>query len=196
MGRKERIAKVIRGLSIPPVMVSALILILAFHKEGIFRNTLEIIVSIVLLGFVPVLAYVLNGIIPKFREQGREGQRKLAFITNLIGYSAAFLWACISDVENALLLICSTYFFSVLFLTICNKVFHYRASGHACSFTGPLVLLIYFLGWKVIVPCLLIAISIIWSSIYLKRHTAKELAGGIVVCLCSFVLSLFLITYA
>lgn len=196
MGRKERIAKVIRGLSIPPVMVSALILILAFHKEGIFRNTLEIIVSIVLLGFVPVLAYVLNGIIPKFREQGREGQRKLAFITNLIGYSAAFLWACISDAENALLLICSTYFFSVLFLTICNKAFHYRASGHACSFTGPLVLLIYFLGWKVIVPCLLIAISIIWSSIYLKRHTAKELAGGIVVCLCSFVLSLFLITCA
>ena len=194
MCSKERIAKVIRVLSVPPVMVSALILILAFNKDGIFRNTLEIVISIVLLGFVPILAYVLNGILPGFKEQGREGQRKLAFITNFIGYSAAFLWALISDVENALLLICSTYFFSVLFLTICNKIFHYRASGHACSFTGPLVLLIYFLGWKVIIPCLLIAALIIWSSIYLKRHTVKELTGGIVVCLFSFALSLFLIT--
>lgn len=194
MCSKERIAKVIRVLSVPPVMVSALILILAFNKDGIFRNTLEIVISIVLLGFVPILAYVLNGILPGFKEQGREGQRKLAFITNFIGYSAAFLWALISDVENALLLICLTYFFSVLFLTICNKIFHYRASGHACSFTGPLVLLIYFLGWKVIIPCLLIAALIIWSSIYLKRHTVKELTGGIVVCLFSFALSLFLIT--
>lgn len=194
MCSKERIAKVIRVLSVPPVMVSALILILAFNKDGIFRNILEIVISIVLLGFVPILAYVLNGILPGFKEQGREGQRKLAFITNFIGYSAAFLWALISDVENALLLICSTYFFSVLFLTICNKIFHYRASGHACSFTGPLVLLIYFWGWKVIIPCLLIAALIIWSSIYLKRHTVKELTGGIVVCLFSFALSLFLIT--
>ncbi len=194
MCSKERIAKVIRVLSVPPVMVSALILILAFNKDGIFRNILEIVISIVLLGFVPILAYVLNGILPGFKEQGREGQRKLAFITNFIGYSAAFLLALISDVENALLLICSTYFFSVLFLTICNKIFHYRASGHACSFTGPLVLLIYFLGWKVIIPCLLIAALIIWSSIYLKRHTVKELTGGIVVCLFSFALSLFLIT--
>mgnify|MGYP002672222984 FL=1 len=194
MCKKECIAKTIRVLSIPPVMVSTLILILALNKEGIFRNTSEIVISIVLLGFVPILAYALNGIVPGFREQGREGQRKFAFITNLIGYSAAFLWALISDAESALLLICSTYFFSVLFLSICNKVFHYRASGHACSFTGPLVLLIYFLGWKVITPCLLVAALIIWSSVYLKRHTAKELTGGIVVCLFSFVLSLFLIT--
>ncbi len=175
-------------------MVSVLIIILAINKEGIFRNTLEIVVSIVLLGFVPILAYVLNGIVPGFRKQGREGQRKLAFVTNLIGYSVALLWALLSDVESALLLICSTYFFSVLILTICNKAFHYRASGHACSFTGPLVLMIYFLGWKVFIPCLLVAALIIWSSVYLKRHTAKELIGGIVVCLLSFALSLFLIT--
>ena len=156
MESKERIAKIIRALSVPPVMVSVLIIILAINKEGIFRNTLEIVVSIVLLGFVPILAYILNGIVPGFRKQGREGQRKLAFVTNLIGYSVAFLWALLSDVESALLLICSTYFFSVLILTICNKAFHYRASGHACSFTGPLVLMIYFFGWKVFIPCLLV----------------------------------------
>ena len=192
---KERIAKAIRVLSVPPVMVSVLILILAFSKDGIFRSALEIVITIVLLGFVPILAYGLQKILPGFKEQGREGQRKLAFITNLVGYSAAFLWALIADVENALLLICLTYFFSVVFLTICNNGLHYRASGHASSFTGPLVLLIYFFGWKVIIPCLVIAALIIWSSIYLKRHTAKEIVGGIVVCLLSFTLSLVITTF-
>ena len=192
---KERIAKAIRVLSVPPVMVSVLILILAFSKDGIFRSTLEIVITIVLLGFVPILAYGLQKILPGFKEQGREGQRKLAFITNLVGYSAAFLWALIADVENALLLICLTYFFSVVFLTICNNGLHYRASGHASSFTGPLVLLIYFFGWKVIIPCLVIAALIIWSSIYLKRHTVKEIVGGIVVCLLSFTLSLVITTF-
>ena len=191
---KEHIAKAIRILSVPPVMVSALILILAINKDGIFRNTFEIVITIVLLGFVPVSAYGLQKILPGFKEKGREGQRKLAFITSLIGYSGAFLWALIADVENALLLICSTYFFSVVLLTICNKGFHYRASGHACSFTGPLVLLIYFFSWKVMIPCFVIAALIIWSSIYLKRHTAKELIGGIVVCLFSFALSLLITT--
>ena len=192
---KERIAKAIRVLSVPPVMVSVLILILAFSKDGIFRSALEIVITIVLLGFVPILAYGLQKILPGFKEQGREGQRKLAFITNLVGYSAAFLWALIADVENALLLICLTYFFSVVFLTICNNGLHYRASGHASSFTGPLVLLIYFFGWKVIIPCLVIAALIIWSSIYLKRHTVKEIVGGIVVCLLSFTLSLVITTF-
>ena len=115
---KERIAKAIRVLSVPPVMVSVLILILAFSKDGIFRSTLEIVITIVLLGFVPILAYGLQKILPGFKEQGREGQRKLAFITNLVGYSAAFLWALIADVENALLLICSTYLLGVMSISL------------------------------------------------------------------------------
>ena len=65
-------------------------------------------------------------------------------VTSLIGYSAAFIWAIFTDVKDSLLLICSTYFFSVVLLSISNKVIHFRASGHACSFAGPLVLLVHF----------------------------------------------------
>ncbi len=190
---KERFAKIIRALSVPPVMVSVLIFILAFHTEDVFRNASEIVIMIVLLGIVPVLAYVLSGIIPAVRVQGREGQRKLAFITNLVGYSIALLWAVLANVDKELLLICLTYFLSVIILTICNKGFKFRASGHASSFTGPLVFLIYFFGWKAIIPSLFIAALIIWSSLYLKRHTAKELTGGILVNVISFIISQIII---
>ena len=190
---KERFAKIIRALSVPPVMVSVLIFILAFHTEDVFRNASEIVIMIVLLGIVPVWAYVLSGIIPAVRVQGREGQRKLAFITNLVGYSIALLWAVLANVDKELLLICLTYFLSVIILTICNKGFKFRASGHASSFTGPLVFLIYFFGWKAIIPSLFIAALIIWSSLYLKRHTAKELTGGILVNVISFIISQIII---
>lgn len=191
---KERIAKIIRVLSVPPIMVSMFILILAFNKSDIFRNPTEIIIMIVLLGFVPALAYVLSSIIPEVKAKGREGQRKLAFITNLLGYSMALLWAIMINVRKELLLICLMYFLSVVLLSICNKGFHFRASGHASSFTGPLILMIYFFGWKVIIPSLIIAALIVWSSIYLKRHTIKELAGGILGNIIAFILSVIIIT--
>lgn len=191
---KERIAKIIRILSVPPIMVSIFILILAFNKSDIFRNPAEIIIMIVLLGFVPALAYVLSGLVPKVKEQGREGQRKLAFVTNLVGYSVALLWAVFTNVGKELLLICLTYFLSVVLLTICNKGFHFRASGHASSFTGPLILLVYFLGWKVIIAVLIIAVLIVWASVYLKRHTIKELVGGILVNIIAFIFSIIIIT--
>lgn len=192
--KKEYLAKTIRILSVPPIMVSIFILILAFDKNNIFRNSTEIIIMIALLGLVPALAYVLSGLIPKVKQQGREGQRKLAFVTNLAGYSIALLWAILTNVRKELLLICLTYFISVVLLTICNKRFHFRASGHASSFTGPLILMIYFLGWKVIIPSFLIAALIIWSSIYLKRHTIKELAGGMLVNILAFIFSVIIVT--
>lgn len=190
---KEHIAKIIRILSVPPIMVSIFILILAIHKNNIFRNSTEITIMIVLLGLVPALAYVLSGLVPKVKKQGREDQRKLAFITNLTGYSIALLWAIFTNVDKNLLLICLTYFLSVVLLTICNKGFHFRASGHAASFTGPLILLVYFLGWKVIIPALIIAVLIVWASVYLKRHTIKELAGGILVNILAFIFSVIII---
>lgn len=194
MKAKERIARIIRGLSVPPVMASVLILILAFHTNGIFRNVTEIVIMLILLGFVPVMAYILSSIIPAVKEQGRKGQRRLAFITNIAGYSIALLWAVIANVDKKLLLICLTYFLSVVFLTVCNKCFHFRASGHASSFTGPLIFLIYFLGWKAIVPVIFAAILIIWASIYLKRHTIKELIGGMLVNVIAFTCSLIITT--
>lgn len=54
---KDVLAKTIRVISVPPVMVTSLILILAFNRDGIFRSTSEVVISILLLGFVPVLAY-------------------------------------------------------------------------------------------------------------------------------------------
>ena len=78
--------------------------------------------------------------------------------------------------------ICAGYFFSALFLTLCNRVLHRRASGHACSAAGPLLFLIYYFGWWMLLPSIVIGWLVAWASVALKRHTPTDLLWG---ALCS-----------
>lgn len=72
MNTKERIAKVIRVLSVPPIMVSVFILILPSYKKYIFTHVSQIIIMILLLGIISALAYVLSDMIPAIKIKGRE----------------------------------------------------------------------------------------------------------------------------
>lgn len=191
---RDAAAKSIRVLSVPPVMITVLLLLLNRWKPYFFRTRTEIFISIFWLGIVPVLAYPMQKILPHWKQKGREGQRKLAFLFSMAGFSAAFVQSLAAGVGKEIQLICATYFLSVLLLSICNKGFHFRASGHACSVTGPLLLLVYFVGWKSILPCVAAAL-IVWSSLVLKRHTCRELAGGAVTCMIAFAVSMVCIVY-
>lgn len=54
---KNTFAKIIRIISVPPVMITFLLVILNTTRPDIFRNNVEVLTSIILLGIVPVLAY-------------------------------------------------------------------------------------------------------------------------------------------
>lgn len=186
---KEIVAKLIRIITVPPLMVTAMLLTLYFNKRELFDQGAYILVMISLLGIFPVLAYPMQKLIPKLNNEGREGQRKLAFIMSVIGYTTAFVWAFVCEAGKDVLLICSTYFLSVVILAICNLL-HFKASGHACSITGPLLFLLYFMGGKFIIPIVIIASAVIWSSLTLKRHTLPQLIGGIIACILTFTISI------
>ena len=190
---KNTFAKIIRIISVPPVMITFLLVILNTTRPDIFRNNVEVLTSIILLGIVPVLAYPFQLLSSSLEDKGRIMQRKLAFIFSLIGYATALLWAILVHTSKELLMICATYFISVVILTFFNKVLKKRASGHACSITGPLVFLIYLVDWKLIFPCIIIAMLIFWSSLYLQRHTKTDLFYGVLSTLLAFALSFIII---
>lgn len=190
---KNNFAKIIRIISVPPIMVTFLLVILNTARPDIFRNNVEVLISIILLGIVPVLAYPFQFLSSSLEDKGRIMQRKLAFIFSLIGYATALLWAILVHTSKELLMICSTYFISVVILIFFNKVLKKRASGHACSITGPLVFLIYLVDWKLIFPCIIIAMLIFWSSLYLQRHTKTDLFYGVLSSLLAFALSFIII---
>ncbi|MFB0920082.1 MAG: recombinase family protein [Oscillospiraceae bacterium] len=73
------------------------------------------------------------------------------------------------------------------------KIIMILASGHACSITGPLILMVYFIGWKCVLPCLALFALIIWASLNLKRHTPKELITGSFSAVIAFAISLLIV---
>ena len=193
MTDKEKFAKIIRSITVPPLLVLLLLLILFFSKDTVFTNITELILSIFFLVLLPVAAYPLASIIPKYKDNVREGQRHLAFILSLAGYTLAVIYGFFAHINKGLLLIYLTYFISVIILTVFNKIIKIRASGHACSIMGPLILTVYFIGWKCVLPCIILFALIIWSSLILKRHTMKELIFGSSSAVISFVLSLLIL---
>lgn len=193
MIKKEQAAKAIRVITVPPIMVLALLLILFFRDMGIFLGPQELLWSVLFLTVVPLLAYPLSRLLPKYRVKGREGQRNLALVMNLASYAGALLYGLITGVSKGLELIFMVYFLSVLILIVFNKVIGIRASGHASSLAGPLLMSVYFIGGESILPCVLIFGAIAWSSMTLNRHTLKELGFGILSTVLAFGLSVLII---
>ena len=183
------IARIIRIVLIPPVLVTIFIILLYNSHREFFVYPESLAVSILTLGIVPVLAYAVWGIVPKFRQGGRDLQRKLAFVFTFIGYLAALLYGLIRGVPAELQLVFNAYFISAVVLAVINYVFKIKASGHSCSVTGPLVLCVYFLGFWTILPCLAVEGLCFWASLRTRRHTIPQLLLGMLTALCAFGIS-------
>ena len=185
---KNKIAKTIRVVTIPPLLVTSLLIILYFGRPDFFRGLYDLFAGIAFLALIPTLAYPLQPIIPGFKDKGRKGQRTLAFITSGIGYIGGILYALISKVSPELLLIFASYFVSVIVLTVFNMILKRKASGHSCGVVGPLIFTVYFLGWGWLIPCIALAGAVAWSSVALKRHTPNDLFLGGLSAMLAFVL--------
>lgn len=190
---KNSLAKSIRVITVPPLLAAILMTLLYLFRPDFFAGIGDLLAGILFLAIIPTLAYPLSALIPPLRKKGRAGQRKLAFVTNGVGYIGGVIYALATNASSELKFIYFTYLASVLFLIFFNKVLHLRASGHACGIVGPLIVSVYFLGWYWAFPAALIAIGVAWSSLYLSRHTKKDLALGSLSAFAAFALCLCII---
>ena len=186
--QKNILAKIIRGVAIPPTFVVILTLCMYFLHPTMFRHAIDLIAVIIALALIPATAYVLAPILPGFKDKGRKGSRTLAFITSAIGYVSGMIYAFASGATHDLKFIFGGYMLALVMLLIFNKLFKLKASGHACGILGPLLYAVYFLGIGWLIPCLIVGAAVVWASIYRKSHTPKELMlGGLCACVGFFV---------
>ncbi|MEA4854001.1 MAG: hypothetical protein VB082_06975 [Christensenella sp.] len=190
---KEKAAKVIRTVTVPPVQVCLLLVVLFFCRNTVFSGVMQLLLSLLFLMVIPALAYPLAAVIPHYRRQKREGQRKLAFLTSAAGYAAAVVYGLLAGASQELMLVYWCYFFSVVTLLIFNRLVGVRASGHACSIAGPLILAVYLIGWGAVAPCVALFAVVAWSSLVLKRHTGRELAWGSACAAIAFAIALVVV---
>ena len=180
--------KFIRIITLAPIMAFLALSILYLIRPYVFRGQLNYIMTIVFLTIFPLLAYPLQPFVPNFKDQGRDGQRKLAIIAAVIGYVFGIVYAMIFSHSSDLLFIYLLYLISGVTIFITNKIIKIKASGHACGVVGPIVYLWHFIGkWAALGGVVVVAVY--WASLKMKRHTWAELALGSIIPIFAFYVS-------
>lgn len=178
----DSFARIIRIISIPPVMVTALIIILSVFRFSVFGELCQVLLAEIFLAVFPLLAYPLAYVVKPLRKKGREGEREAAFVLSFIGYLFGFAYSVISGQSEQLVFIYTIYFISVILLIAVNKIIKVRASGHGCSITGPCILFCVAFGAGGLIIGAGMYILVLWASLRTKRHTAREFILGSIVC--------------
>lgn len=186
------LAKAIRVLTIPPLMVAALLTVLYFAAD-VFPTAGDYWLALLFLAVVPVLAYPFQKLIPRLNAGGRRVQRNLAFVFSFVGYTGAVLVSIVRGAVPNLLYISVVYLLSVVILTLINCLSPWHASGHGCSLMGPIVLTCLFVGWYAIPAGALLYAASLWASLYMKRHTLREFLLGSAASVLSAFLCFFFI---
>lgn len=180
--------KVIRVLTIAPIVSLITLIILYMGNPLIFGGIKNLLFATLFLTVLPISAYPLQPILPGFKNGGRTSQRNLAIIMAVLGYVASIAYAAIAKVPNELWIVFLSYFFSGLGILLFNKILKIRASGHASGITGLVTLPFYFFGSIALLG--LIPLTIVyWSSIKTKRHTFMQLIWGSVISILALVIS-------
>jgi len=187
--KTTKAAHVIRILTAPPFMTGALLAVLGLLRKDLFSDPINMIAAWIGLVILPLLAYPLQRFIPGFKDRGREGQRNLAFVFTLIGYTGCFLYGLWNAVGGFRMLY-SVYFFTIVILCILNRLLRIKASGHSASAVSPLVFSAVCVN---IAACLCFALIFalsLWASLVSKRHRPSELLAGIAAFAVSFLIGL------
>ena len=171
------LTKIIRILTIPPIMAFIMLTTLFVLRPEVFGGPLLYGLAVFFISVFPVLAYPLQPVIPGFKGKGREGQRNLAMWFSVAGYLLGCIVNIFMNASLTLWLVYLVYLFSGLGIFICSKLFHFKASGHACGIMGPIAFLLYtnIYGALVGIP---VYFAALWASVKMKRHTVAQFISG------------------
>lgn len=185
---KKWIAKIIRIITVPPFLVATLIILLAVEGGNVLSGKWDRVVAWIGLVILPVLAYPVQKIIRSKEMDARTQQRELAFKFSILGYTGSFVYGIISsDQKNKLFF--TTYFLTAMFLLICNKVLHIRASGHTAASASPCLFSTIWISIRAGIAYACVFILSIWASLILKRHEKRDILAGIICFVAAFSIS-------
>lgn len=173
----------VRRLTAAPILAGALLIILGLHRRTIFSSPWQWSASLLFLTVLPLLAYPPQRYFPRFREQGRRGQRTLAMIFAVAGYLLGCVSCLIFPTSPALRTVYLEYLLCGIVLLLVNKVFRRKASGHACGVTGPVLLLLYFGLYPQAAAGAALTVLTWIASIRTGRHTLPQLLAGSLISL-------------
>ncbi len=169
---------IVRVLSVAPLLAAVTLIVLFLGCRNIFSSYVTFAVMLLTLGVLPLTSYPLQRFIPKFKDEGRSGQRTLAMIFAVAGYVLCTALVLMLKGSRAEIMISLIYLVSGILLFVMNKVFKLMVSGHGCGIAGPIAVLLIFRSYIAAAVGLLLAAFVCVSSVRSKRHTLSQFLGG------------------
>ena len=177
----NKIHQFTRNLTAPHIFALILLVLLYVLRPSYIGNVWFLLAGITFLTVLPILAYPMQKFIPRYKDRGREGQRKLAVIFSFVGYLLGTVTVFLLGAPVELKMVFTEYLLCGICIFIADKVFKYKASGHACGSTGPMAMLVYMGLYIPAAICAAFIVPVCVSSIKTKRHTPLQLVVGSII---------------
>ena len=185
-------ALTIRKLTLAPLMAALMLIYLYCVRSDIFGSVQMLVMQLLFLSIFPLFAYPLQPLIPRYREQGREGQRHLAMLFAFIGYWFDCTFNFNLNVEKELSMVGWVYLLSGVLILFLNCLCKLHVSGHAAGISAAASLPIALGHPEVLLIGIPVMMLIFTASIKSKRHTMPQLIGG---ALIPVILTLILVNF-
>ena len=80
----NKLSLVIRKITVPPTFAATLLVVAYVMYPHYFGSIWQVVGGLVFLCILPLLAYPLQKYVPHFKDNGRDGQRRLAMIFSAV----------------------------------------------------------------------------------------------------------------
>lgn len=118
---KEKAAKLIRTITVPPILALSMRLILRYSFGDQFATIPIILGAALFLAAVSICAYPAAKAKGEKEAAVRNRQRQSAFVFNLLGYAGVFIWGLLMNGSLMLLTVLTAYLIALLLLTVLNN---------------------------------------------------------------------------
>jgi membrane-associated phospholipid phosphatase len=193
---KDKLARIISTVFVPPSFTIIIFTIFAFYLEIDFVKKLVTILVAFIFGFVSPIVLFLH-----YRKKGKivdidasiKEERTVPMSYSVIFFIIGFIFLLIFNVNIVSIAFWFCYISNTLVTIFINE--KWKISAHTMGAAGPLAAVVYLFGLIAFV-FLPIVILVGWSRIQLKCHSLSQvIVGGLFAFISTFVQIYLIVSY-
>jgi membrane-associated phospholipid phosphatase len=173
---KEKIAHIISNIAQAPLLAIPTFVLINYFSLSFDRFLMTTVICILFAGVLPILVV---GLWSKNKGSEKDLPRKeerivpLLIVIALYLVGAVVLYLSSAPLLATILMFC--YFSNTLIVFVIN--IFWKISIHSMGVSGPTTALIFAFGLPGALPALILPF-VMWSRVYLKRHTRGQVFMG------------------
>lgn len=191
---KNKFARLISTIFVPPSFTIIVYLIFAFTIETTIQKSLTVFLVALIFGFIlPIAMFVLMRKKKMISDNDAmvKDQRTLPYLIAIIFYLVGLIILIFAEVSRISIAFWFCYISNTIITIIINK--YWKISAHSMGASGAAAALFFTFGWSSFVA-MIITLLVGWSRIELKCHTISQVIAGIILAFISVYIQMKIIT--